>query len=197
MTELNFSHYQEYQTMMRRIEKNNSFRLKVVASLLFADVPLSLIPLTNLYGLGFTVFALLYLIGILISFVFAVPETPKMCILSVILITLGIVSGCVFFIFGIILLFVLAWVYRDSRKMDFLKKQPGYPHFSERFDEQMETFRNDYQPEHPLNNLHDAEMKDAFEEVPEEYTPRSVQYVEMPEAPGVPERSDSHANESR
>ena len=76
MTEPDSSRYVEYQTMMRKIEKHNSFRLKAAAVLLFMDVPAALIPMANRYGLGFTTVALLYLAGILISFVFAVPETP-------------------------------------------------------------------------------------------------------------------------
>ena len=89
------------------------------------------------------------------------------------------------------------WVYKDSKKLNFLKEQPGYPHFSERFDEQMETFGKEYQSAHTFDNLRDAEMKDAFEEPPEEYRTHSAQHVEMPDAPGIPERSDSHANGSR
>ncbi len=197
MTEPDSSRYVKYQTMMRKIEKNNSFRLKAAAVLLFLDVPAALIPMANRYGLGFTIVALLYLAGILISFIFAVPETPKICIVSAILILLGTVSGCVFFGFGIVLLALLAWVYKDSKKLNFLKEQPGYPHFSERFDEQMETFGREYQSAHTFDNLRDAEMKDAFEEPPEEYRPHSAQHVEMPDAPGIPERSDFHANGSR
>lgn len=192
LKEPDFSRYQEYQSMMRKIEKHNSFRLKSALFLLFFDIPTALIPLAQQYGLGFTVFALLYLAGILISFVFSVPETPKFCIIPAILILLGMVSGCVFFGFGILLLALLAWVIPDSKKLNFLKEQPGYPHFSERFDDQMQKFGKDYQPEHHFDHVHDAEMKDAFEETPAEQAVSSAQHIEMPDVPEISERSDFH-----
>lgn len=193
MEEQFFSDYQKYQTMMRKIEKHNSIRLKIAAGMLFADIPIALIPLTNLYGLGFTIFALLYLVGILIAFVFSVPETPKICGVSVILTLIGICSGVVCFPVGLILFALLAWVIPDYKKLKFLKQQKGYPQFSERFDEQSEHFGREYQAEHVLDNVHDAEMKDAFEEAPEEIFTSTAQAVEMPDVSELTERSDFYA----
>ena len=193
MEEQVFSDYQKYQTMMRKIEKHNSIRLKITAGMLFADVPLALIPLAGQYGLIFVIIALLYLAGIMISFVFSVPETPKICGISAILTLIGICSGVVCFPVGLILFALLAWVIPDYKKLKFLKQQKGYPQFSERFDEQSEHFGKDYQPEHLLDNVHHAEMKDAFEETPEEIFTSTAQAVEMPAAPELTERSDFYA----
>ena len=193
MEEQEFSDYEKYQTMMRKIEKNNSVRLKFAAIMLFFDVPIALTPLTSLYGLGFTVFALLYLAGIFIAFVFSVPETPKVSLITVILILLGMISGCVVWGIGFFLLGLLIWVIPDSKKLEFLKQQEGYPQFSERFDRQMEDFGKEYQPEYGFDNIHDAEMKDAFEETPAEIPSSTAQIIEMPDVPEISERSDFYA----
>ena len=194
MTEANSSHYTECQVMMRKIEKHNSIRLEIAAGLLFIDIPIALIPLTNLYGLGFTIFALLYLAGILISFVFSVPETPKICAVPAILILLGICSGVVCIPVGLILLALLGCVIPDYKKLKFLKEQPGYPQFSERFDEQSEHFGKEYQSEYTFDSVRDAEMKDAFEEIPAEIPSSTAQNIEMPDVPELPERSDFYAD---
>ena len=190
--ESEISHYPKCQAMMRRIEKNSSFRLKSAVFLLFLNIPLEIIPLTSRHGLGVTVFALLYTVETLISFVFAVPEKPNVCIISTLLIMLGIIGNWLSLVFGIPLLLLLMWVIQDYKKLKWLKEQSGYPHFSERFDEQMQKFGKDYQPEHALEHVPDTEMKDISEATLAEYVPSSAQNIEMPDIPEFSERTDFH-----
>ncbi len=194
MAESDFSHYPEYQVMMRKITKHNSVRLISAAVLLFLNVPVALIPLTNQYGLGFTIFALLYLAGILVSFAFAVPETLKLCAIPAFLILLGIISECIFWGFGFLLLLLLVWVIPDYKKLEFLKKQEGYPQFNERFEKQSEQFMKEYQSEYSFDIPENIEMKDAFEEMPAEISSNTAQHVQMPDAFELSERSDFYAD---
>ena len=136
MTESDHSNYVKHRTMMQSIEKHNSIRLGVAAVLLFLNIPAALYSLAAQYGIVFTVIALLYVGGILVSFMFSVPETPKLCAIPAVLILLGIASGCIFFVIGLLLLLLLVWVIPDYKKLEFLKTQEGYPQFNERFDVQ-------------------------------------------------------------
>ncbi len=184
--EANFSHYQKCQAMMRSIEKHNSVRTIAVLLLLFLNIPMAITPLATRYGIIFVIFALLYTAGLFISFLFAVPKTPKFCIIPAVLLVLGLLSGWVFFPFVFLLLLLLGWVYLDYKKLAWLETQPGYPQFSERFDDQQKTFGREYQPEHHFDHVRDAEMKDAFEETPAEEAPSTARNIEMPDAPEIP-----------
>ncbi|MBR1554832.1 MAG: hypothetical protein IJ644_05480 [Oscillospiraceae bacterium] len=189
-TDANFSHYPKCQVMMRSIKKHNSVRLVMALILLFLNIPVTITPLATRYGIIFVIFALLYTAGVFISFLFAVPETPKFCIIPAILIFLGILSEWIAFPIALLMLLSLAWVVPDYKKLKWLKEQSGYPQFSERFDEQMQKLGKGYQPEHHFDHIHDAQMKDAFEETPAEESPSSAQNIEMPDVPEIPERPD-------
>lgn len=186
-TENDISHYQKCQAMMRSIEKHNTIRTVSALILLFLNIPMAITPLATRYGIVFVLFALLYTAGTFISFLFAVPETPKFCAIPTVLILLGIISGWIFFPLAFLLLILLLWVLPDYKKLKWLEEQPGYPHFNTRFDEQMQTFQRGYQPEHYFDHVHTAEMKDAFEEIPAEEAPSTAQAVEMPDIPEIPE----------
>ena len=186
-TDTDFSHYPKCQVMMRTIEKHNSVRMVMAFILLFLNIPVKITPLATQFGIIFVIFALVYTAGIFISFLFAVPETPKFCIIPTVLVLLGIISECIDFPLAFVLLLLLALVIPDYKKLKWLKEQPGYPQFSERFDEQMQSFGKAYQPEHHFDHVHDAEMKDAFEETPAEQAPSTAQNIEMPDVPELPE----------
>ena len=177
------SHYPKCQTMMRKIAKHNSIRLIAVAVILFLNIPVAITPLVSRYGLILLIFALLYTAGILISFLFAVPETPKICIIPGILILMGLISGWLFFVFAFILLMLLGWVIPDYKKLEWLKTQEGYPQFSERFDEQMQKFGKEYQPEYRIQPVQETEMPDVSRETPAEESASTSESVVMPDIP--------------
>lgn len=175
------SHYPKCQAMMRKIQKHNSIRVILALIILFLNIPIAITPLANRYGLIFVISALLYLTGILISFLFSVPETPKICIIPLILIIMGIISKWLFVPFAVLLLMLLILVIPDYHKLKWLKTQKGYPQFSLRFDEQMQNFGKDYQPEHHLDHVTDAEMPDVSQETPSEETPSTSESIAMPD----------------
>jgi len=186
-TENDISHYPKCQAMMRRIEKHNTIRIVSVLILLFLNIPMAITPLATSYGIVFVIFALLYTAGTFISFLFADPETIRFCAIPAILVLLGLFSGWIFFPFAILLLVILLWVSGDYKKLKWLKTQTGYPHFNTRFDDQMQSFQKEYQSEYHFDHIHDAEMKDAFDEIPAEEKQSTAQAVEMPDAPDIPE----------
>lgn len=193
-TEQETAHYQKCQMMMKKIEKHNSIRTIASLLLLFLDIPLEITPMSRQYGIIFAIFALLYIIGTFVSLLFAVPETPKFCIVPAVLLLLGLVSQWLAFPIAFVLILLFMWIYPDYKKLQWLKEQSGYPHFNARFDDQMQSFGKEYQSEHVFDHIHDAEMKDAFDEMPAEQAPSTAQQIEMPDVPELPERTDFHAD---
>ena len=135
------------------------------------------------YGFAFGMFAVLYSAGILALIFFATPEKPKLLLLAGLLTILGIIIGVVNLLIGICMLIVCLSQIPDCRQALWIRKQEGYPYFNERFDEQMQYFGKDYQPDHALDNLHDAEMLNMPEESTPDFTvsPKN----EMPEIPDI------------
>ena len=71
----------------------------------------------------------------------------------------------------------------ECKKAVWIKKQEGYPHFNERFDEQMRVFGKEYQPDHRFDHVHDAEMLDMPEQGSPDFTVKPK--TEMPEIPDI------------
>lgn len=184
------SHYDKCRTMMKTHEKHHKTRL-IISSfiILFNSFFLITLPVTfgliYTYGFSFGMVAFVYGIGILALMLFAVPEKPKFLILAGLLTIAGMIIGIVHLIFGILLLIVCITQIPECRQALWMQKQPGYPYFNERFDDQMQVFGKEYQSAHTLDHVRDAEMLDA----PEQGCPDFIVQpkTEMPEIPDISE----------
>ena len=83
-------------------------------------------------------------------------EKRKLLVFAILLTILNIWMGIAFLIAELTLC-------SDFRKLDFLQKQEGYPHFSVRFTEQELTSAAGYHPGYDLS-ANTAEMPDIYEE---------------------------------
>ena len=171
------SHYDRCRTLMN-VHKNHHQKrmifyaiLAVLNLYLAIALPvkyhLSLIYGSFLQGVMFGIFAFICSAGLLILLLFAVPEKPKLLILAMLLISSGMAIGVMNLIIGIIMLIVCISQIPECKQAVWIKKQEGYPHFNKRFDEQMRFFGQEYQADHLLDNVRDAEMCD----IPEKGTP--------------------------
>ena len=105
------SHYDRCRTLMNVHKSHHQkrmlfFSILIVLNLYLAiAVPvkyhLSLIYGKFLQGVTFGVFAFVYSVGILALLLFAVPEKPKLLILAILLIILGIITDFIHLIAGI------------------------------------------------------------------------------------------------
>ncbi|MBE6876112.1 MAG: hypothetical protein E7496_05195 [Ruminococcus sp.] len=189
------SHYDKCRTLMNihkaRHQKRTIFFSVLTLMNLYLAIALpvkyhlSLIYGNFLSGITFGLFVFIYGAGLLALLLFSIPEKPKLLILTILLIISGIMLNFIHLIVGIPMLVICLSQIPDCRQAVWIQKQDGYPYFNERFDEQMQYFGKEYQPDHALDNLHDAEMLD----IPEESTPDFTvsPKTEMPEIPDISE----------
>ena len=187
------SHYDKCRTLMNLHKTHHRTRLMIFAFLTLLNMyfcitlpithHLTLLYGTAPYGLIFGLFSILYSAGILALLFFGTPEKPKLLLLAGLLTILGMILGIVNLIIGICMLIVCISQIPECRQAVWIQKQDGYPYFNERFNEQMQYFGKDYQPDHALDNLHDAEMLDMPEESSPDFTVSPK--AEMPEIPDI------------
>ncbi len=174
------SHYDKCRTLMN-IHKNNHqkrflfFAILILLNLYLAiSLPvkyhLSLIYGQFLQGVMFGVFAFIYSVVLLVLMLFAVPEKPKLLVLVILLIISGIMLDFIHLIAGIPMLILCFLQIPECRQALWIQKQEGYPHFNERFDEQMQYFGKEYQSYHPLDKVQETEMLDIPEESSPDFT---------------------------
>jgi len=174
------SHYEKCLQEKKKLEKHNSLRLFILLCASITNL-LSVFGLVNTYGIIAGIVGLLYCIITFVSFLFAAPESPKLCMLSVALVLLGLSGQCIHIAYGLLMLVTLLTLIPDSKKDKWLRNQPGYPHFNRRFDEQMEHFGKEYQSEYQFDNVHDAEMPDVSGEFSDDLHPddeRNISHAE-------------------
>ena len=111
--------------------------------------------------------------------------TSGVLLLAGLLTILGMIIGIVNLFIGIAMLIVCVSQIPDSKQAVWIQKQEGYPYFNERFDEQMQYFGKEYQPDHAFDNLHTAEMLDMPEEGSPDFTVSPKD--KMPEIPDIPD----------
>lgn len=167
------AHYEQCRKMLQTHKKNHKIRLTVTGLLLLLNLFRNMqLPIAHnlpyLYGFSFGIVSILYCLLILAAALFSVPEKPKLTVLTGIITIAGILIDFVHPICGIIILLVHLTEIPECRQALWIQRQSGYPHFSERFDEQMKHFGKAYQPEH---HFHDTE-------------------TEMPGIPEMPDISD-------
>lgn len=186
------SHYDKCRTLMNVHKSHHQkrmlfFSILIVLNLYLAvAIPvkyhLSLIYGKFLQGVTFGAFAFVYSAGILVLLLFAVPEKPKLLMLAGLLIILGIITDFIHLIAGIPLLILCISQIPECKQALWVKKQEGYPYFNERFDEQMQVFGQEYQADHLLDNVHDAEMLDIPEQGMPDFTVKpQTEIFEIPD----------------
>ncbi len=187
------SHYDKCRTLMNVHKTHHNTRMIFFAVVILLNLylsialpvkyHLSLIYGNFLQGVTFGIFAVLYSVLLLVLLLFAVPEKPKLLALAILLIISGILLDFIYLITGIPLLIACATEIPECKQALWIKKQEGYPHFNERFDEQMRYYQKDYQPDHLLDNIHEAQMLDAPECSSPDFTVRPKD--QMPEIPDI------------
>ena len=189
------SHYDKCRTLMNVHKTHHQKRVLIFSLLTLMNMYFSItLPITHnlsllygtaAYGLIFGFFSILYSAGILALVFFATPEKPKLLLLAGLLTILGMIIGIVNLFIGIAMLIVCVSQIPDSKQAVWIQKQEGYPYFNERFDEQMQYFGKEYQPDHAFDNLHTAEMLDMPEEGSPDFTVSPKD--KMPEIPDIPD----------
>lgn len=179
------SHYDKCRTLMLRHKKNHMHRVVITAVLMLINAYISIIRipiihgLVALYGFFFGIGVFLYCIVIVIIGFLAVPERPKLLVTTCILIIIGIFGKWISIYLGIAMLGLFLWQIPECKQALWIKDQPGYPHFNERFTEQMKNFGKTYQSEYQFDDFCDSRMPD----MPETPSPDFV----IKEMPSVPE----------
>ncbi|MDE6005234.1 MAG: hypothetical protein K2G88_07595 [Oscillospiraceae bacterium] len=179
------SHYDKCRTMMMKHKKNHMLRVGLVAFLMLINAYVKVIrsPIDQrafyLFGFFFGVGILIYCIITLAIGLFAVPEKPKLLATTCILLFIGIIGEWLAPYLGIPMLLLFLWQIPEAKQAVWIKQQEGYPHFNERFTEQMLNFGKEYEPEHKFDDLHHTEMPD----MPETPSPDFV----VKEMPSIPE----------
>lgn len=80
---------------------------------------------------------------------FGSHEYPKLYIALFPVILLAILAGCYQWIIGALLILLFLTAAPEYTKMKWIRQQPGYPYFNERFQEQL--VNSDYIPDHELD----------------------------------------------
>ena len=167
------SHYDKCRTMMITHQNHAKIRNYAMMFLVFLSIVTTAVPMAGVYGVAgatgfmFGILGCLYNIGVLILTMFAIPTRPKVCAGAMASVLIGMLMTCIFWILGIPMLIVIGTLIPECRQSAWLQKQEGYPHFNERFSEQMQHFGKEYEPDHQLDNLREAEMPD-IPEIPDE-----------------------------
>ena len=189
-TKVDTSHYDKCRTMMMKHKKNHMLRVNLVMFLMLINAYVGVIraPIIHgaayLYGVFLGVGILIYCVITTLIGWFATAEKPKLLAVTCILLLIGILSEWLVPYLGIPMLLLFLWQIPETKQATWIRQQEGYPHFNERFTEQMGKFGKEYQPEYGFDsdNSHDAEMPD----MPEMPSPDFV-VKEMPDMPDIPE----------
>ena len=133
------------------------------------------------YGTAVELTALLLSLSILIFFCFS--GMKDICLLTV----FGTLANAFHLAVGIPVLLILLSQIPELMQEKWLKEQPGYPEFNERFDEQMENFGKEYQSDYAFHS--------AITEMPELPELSSLdmfikEQTETFEMPAIPEISE-------
>ena len=85
-------------------------------------------------------------------------KQPKLHIALIITTVIGALTTCYNWVIAGILLVMYLLAIPEFKKMQWIMQQPGYPYFSERFDEAQ--LHSEYEPLHKLDNRSYGEMED-------------------------------------
>ncbi len=170
------SHYAECATIMQQQKKSHMKRFFIILLLTIFNGYFHIITMPvwraeegvfpiAIFGFGFfwAVFALFHNIAVAALGLLATPEKPVLCWISVAVILLGIFMNLMnpLIAIAIGILFAIALV--DSKKAAWIKQQPGYPYFNERFAEQENKAFQEYEADHDIHDRADEDMEDIAE----------------------------------
>ena len=114
------------------------------------------------FGMG--VLTLLLSAGCLVLAFFAEQTRMKLLFILCGIIVFGWWAGCFGTVFALGMLGMYLAALPEYKRMNWMKQQPGYPYFNERFDEAQE--HSNYEPLHKLDNRSHASMMDLDDEAP-------------------------------
>ncbi|MBR1528416.1 MAG: hypothetical protein IJ642_03820 [Oscillospiraceae bacterium] len=185
------SHYGKCREILKKIEQHNTFRIMITVLGLLYNIWYVLILITIDFGILTAVFAVLYTLELLITFIFSTPENLKICIASAGLTIFGIISGWLDLSFGIVFLILLIQVFFDRKKLNWLKEQSGYPYFNEYHENKMQDSGEEYQPEFHTDTISGDAMPELSDTPPVKKFTGARTGQQMPE---LSERNDFYAD---
>ncbi|MDE5564866.1 MAG: hypothetical protein K2I93_06900, partial [Oscillospiraceae bacterium] len=100
------------------------------------------------FGMG--MLTLIFSLACLVLALFGDHHHPKLCFALIILLVLGGVTDCYQWMLASVMVLMYLAAIPEYRKMRWILKQPGYPYFNERFQEQL--LHSEYEPMHKLDN---------------------------------------------
>ncbi len=178
------SHYDECLNVMLR--HKNRHRIRTIAMLVLS--------ITNGYfhiafyaniviaGIYIGVFSILYMLAVMVLSFFSTSDKPVLVILTVAMYALGLWYAYSP-IFGVPLLIMYGLQLFECPKAVWVKKQSGYPYFSERFNDQQKIAFQDYDSTYEIDD-NAGEMTDVGGE-------KDVLFAEKVTMPGVPDLPDA------
>lgn len=159
------SHYAECATIMQRLKSNHMKRFFIILVLILINGYFHIItmPIHSYSGFAWGGLALFHSIAVAVLGLLSTPEKPVLCWISLATVLLGMFLTMMSPIYAIPIgiLFVIALI--DSKKASWIKQQPGYPYFNERFAEQESKAFQDYQADHGIRERADDDMQDITE----------------------------------
>ncbi len=180
------SHYDKCRTAMHTHETNHKYRMAVLFVLSITNGFFHIMPLGQkipIAGLYLGMLAWLYMILLLVLAFFATAERPKVFWIFYALLALAAPARMMAAWVAILLLIVFFKQFSECRNAAWMKLQPGYPYFSERFEEQLTASARGFQPRHQFRET-PAEMQDVSVPEPAAESPKTT---EMPDIPTIPE----------
>lgn len=106
------------------------------------------------FGMG--ILTLLLSIACLLLALFGDHQHPKLYFTLIALLVIGGVIDCYQWIIALLMVLLYLTALPEYRKMRWILKQPGYPYFNERFQEQL--LHSEYEPIHKLDNKNHGVM---------------------------------------
>lgn len=106
------------------------------------------------FGMG--MLTLLLSLVCLILALFGDHQHPKLYAALIVLLIIGGVTDCYHWLITALMVCPYLFAIPEYRKMNWILKQPGYPYFNERFQEQL--LHSEYEPMHKLDNKNHGVM---------------------------------------
>ena len=180
MAEHSTEHYSKCKTLLERYNRHIRIRLVIMAILLMAGIYVTAYD----FSLMKMLLTIMFSVGVLALAFFQTMEQLWLYLVLLAAIAVGTFSGILTNVgFAELVLYLTA--IPAYRKFKWIREQPGYPHFSERLDEQMA--HREYEPEyHPAPA---AQFFSAAEQATESSTSAEMPTVEMPGIDEFPEQS--------
>lgn len=196
------SHYAHCRTLLAKFKRNHIWRLAVLAGILVLNFYVHVLTFGVKYGgpsfeeakalergvsmlpFGMGMATLICSIVALVLAVFAEVKRPKLLFILMGLILLCAFADFIHWLLAGIILVVFATQIKDVMNYRWVKEQPGWPHFSERLDEQLEN--REYKPVYDAESDRYAAMASAKEKEGEYVLQTGSDPNEMPGVSEVP-----------